>query len=212
MMALASLGFLMLAVTTAQVWWLKGHDPHSTAWMRMRIAQAEAAGKKLKLSYTFVPAKQLPRAVFRAVIAAEDGRFYQHHGFDWEAIRKARHSNEKSGRVKRGGSTITQQLAKNLYLSPKRSYIRKIREGVITVLMEWLLPKERILELYVNCIEFGPGVFGIEAAARYHFGISARALSAEQACRLAAIIPSPRRYKVTGPYVIRRAEEIGKVM
>lgn len=211
-MSLAALVILSLVITTAQVWWLRGHDPKSTAWMRMRVAQAEDAKKKFMLRYTFVPMKKLPRHIARAVVAAEDGTFYSHSGFDWGAIRKARHSNEKSGKIKRGGSTITQQLAKNLFLSPRRSYIRKIREGVITLIMEWLLPKERILELYVNCIEFGPGVFGIEEAAKYHFGISARQLSADQACRLTAIIPSPRRYKVTGPYVIRRAEQIGKVM
>ncbi len=208
----AVIGLLALTVTVLQVWWLKGHNPKSTAWMRMRVDQAEDAGKQLKIRFTFVSLKQIPRAVTRAAIAAEDGNFYDHNGFDWEAIKKARKSNEKSGKIKRGGSTITQQLAKNLYLSPKRSYIRKIREGVITVIMEWLLPKERILELYVNCIEFGPGVFGIEEAAQYHFGKSARSLNQDQACRLAAIIPSPLRYKVTGPYVIRRAGRIARAM
>ncbi len=211
-LAVVAVGILALGITLLQVWWLKSHNPGSTAWMRMRVDQAEDEGKELKIRYTFVPLKQLPRVVTRAAIAAEDGNFYTHSGFDWEAIRKARLSNEKSGKVKRGGSTITQQLAKNLYLSPKRSYIRKIREGIITVIMEKMLTKERILELYVNCIEFGPGVFGIEEAARYHFGISARNLNQDQACRLAAIIPSPLRYKVTGPYVIRRAGRIARAM
>ncbi len=206
------LGILMLVVTVGQVWWLKDHNPKSTAWMRMRVDQAEDEDKKLKLKYTFIPMKQIPKAVTRAAVAAEDGNFYKHNGFDWDAIRKARLSNEKSGKVKRGGSTITQQLAKNLYLSPTRSYIRKAREGVITVIMEWLLTKDRILELYVNCIEFGPGIFGIEEAAHYHFGIPARLLNKDQACRLAAIIPSPLRYRVTGPYVIRRAGRIAKAM
>jgi monofunctional biosynthetic peptidoglycan transglycosylase len=203
---------LWVLVAALHIWWLKGHNPGSTSWMRMRRNQAEDAGKPFKLKYTFVPIKQISRWVPRAVIAAEDGDFYKHNGFDWDAIRKAYKSNEKSGKIKRGGSTITQQLAKNLYLTPKRSYIRKIREGVITAVMERILSKERILELYVNCIEFGPGVFGIEEAARYHFGISAKSLTKEQACRLAAIIPSPLRYRVTGPYVIKRAGRIERAL
>lgn len=178
----------------------------------MRADQAERAGKSAKIKYTFLPMRQIPRVVPQAFIAAEDGNFYKHNGFDWDAIKKARASNEKSGRIKRGGSTITQQLAKNLYLSPSRSYVRKAREGVITVIMEWLLTKERILELYVNCIEFGPGIFGVEEAARYHFGVPARQLNRDQACRLAAIIPSPLRYKVTGQYVIKRAGRIARAM
>jgi len=207
-----AIGLLSLAVTFAQVWWLKSHNPKSTAWMRMRVDQADDAGKILKIKYTFLPMKQIPQNMKRAAVAAEDGNFYAHNGFDWDAIKKAKLSNEKSGKVKRGGSTITQQLAKNLYLSPTRSYVRKAREGVITLIMERMLTKERILELYLNCIEFGPGVFGVEAAARHHFGISAQNLSREQACKLAAIIPSPLRYKVTGPYVIRRAARIARVM
>ena len=203
---------LVLLVTMAQVYWLKDHNPGSTAWMRLRKAQAEDLGKKFELKYTWVPMKQLPRHISRAVIAAEDGDFYKHHGFDWNAIKKAYAQNEKTGKIKRGGSTITQQLAKNLYLSPSRSYLRKVREGVITYFLERFLSKERILELYLNCIEFGPGVFGIEEAARHHFGISASKLSLDQACKLAAIIPSPLRYRVTGPYVIKRAGRIRRAV
>lgn len=203
---------LILLVTVLQVYWLRDHNPKSTSWMRLRKVEAKEAGRKFELKHSWTPLKQLPRHVINATIAAEDGDFYKHHGFDWTAIKKAYAQNEKTGRIKRGGSTISQQLAKNLYLSPSRSYVRKLREGIITYFLEKLLTKDRIMELYLNCIEFGPGVFGIEEAAKYHFGISARKLNIEQACKLAAIIPSPLRYKVTGPYVIRRAGRIARAI
>ena len=171
-----------------------------------------AEDKELVIRHTWIPADQIPRVMKMAVVAAEDDRFYQHHGFDWEAMKKAQAKNEKAGKIRRGGSTITQQLAKNLYLSPSRSYWRKGREAFITVLMERLLPKDRILELYLNLIEFGPGVFGVEEAARYHFRLSARQLSLDQAARLAAIIPSPRKWRVNGPYVSRRAGRIARIV
>jgi monofunctional biosynthetic peptidoglycan transglycosylase len=201
-----------LVVTVLQVALLKVHNPDSTAWMRMRVRQAREQGKTLQIRHTWIPMNQIPKVMQRAVIAAEDDGFYQHHGFDWDAMKKAMERNEKIGRVKRGGSTITQQLAKNLYLSPNRNYWRKAREAVITQLLEWFLSKDRILELYLNCIEFGPGIFGIEEAARYHFAVSARQLSVDQCCRLAAIIPSPLRYKPFGPYVSRRAANIQQIV
>jgi len=203
---------LALGVTALQIVWLRDHDPKRTSWMKLREAAAKEAGKPFTLKYSFVPLRRLPRAVPRAVIAAEDADFYKHDGFDWEAIRKAYKLNEKSGKIKRGGSTITQQLAKNLYLTPRRSYIRKARESVITWFLEKLLSKDRILELYLNVIEFGPGVFGVEEAAKEHFGIAASRLTLDQACRLAAIIPSPLKYKVTGEYVRKRAERIARAV
>jgi len=206
--------YVMLAVlvTFVQVGALRFHDPHSTAWMRMRARQARAQGKPLVIRQTWVPLSELPRTLPRAVIAAEDEKFYTHHGFDWDALRQAYELNERKERVKRGGSTITQQLAKNLFLSPSRSYLRKAREAVITAVMELLLPKERILELYLNCIEYGPGVFGVEEGAKHHFGVSARRLSLEQSCTLAAIIPAPLRYRVAGSYVQRRAAAIAQII
>jgi monofunctional biosynthetic peptidoglycan transglycosylase len=129
------------------------------------------------------------------MIAAEDAKFVEHSGFDWDGIQNALDKNEKKGRVVAGGSTITQQLAKNLFLSPAKSYIRKAEEAVVTVLLEAILPKQRILELYLNVIEWGNGVFGAEAAAQRYFGIPAAQLSAEQAARLAAMAPSPRRFE-----------------
>jgi monofunctional biosynthetic peptidoglycan transglycosylase len=203
---------IVVSVTTVQVLILQYHNPRTTAWMRMRVRQARVEGKKLPIRHQWVSISEIPRAMPLAVIAAEDEKFYEHHGFDWEALRKAYDRNAKFNRIKRGGSTITQQLAKNLYLSPGRSYIRKAREAWITMTMELLLPKNRILELYVNSVEFGPGIFGVEAAAQYHFGVSARQLSVNQCCRLAAILPAPLRYRITGNYVSRRAAILQRIV
>jgi monofunctional biosynthetic peptidoglycan transglycosylase len=210
---LAGLGLVAaLLVTVAQVGLLTIHNPHTTAWMRLRAKQARAAGREPTIRQTWIPLREIPRALQKAVIAAEDEKFYEHHGFDWEALKEAYALNDERERIKRGGSTITQQLAKNLYLSPRRSYIRKVREAVIAVTMELLLSKDRILELYLNCIEFGPGVFGVEEGARYHFGVSAQRLSLDQSCRLAAVIPSPLRYRVSGNYVSRRAAILAQIV
>src|SRR5215813_1764628 len=134
-------------------------------------------------------------ALKRAMIAAEDARFVEHEGFDWEGIQSAMDRNYRKGRVVAGGSTITQQLAKNLFLSSQRSYWRKAQEAVITLMLEALLDKRRIFELYLNVIELGDGVFGAEAASRHYFGISAADLDASQAARLAAMAPNPRYYE-----------------
>jgi monofunctional biosynthetic peptidoglycan transglycosylase len=129
------------------------------------------------------------------MIAAEDAKFVDHSGFDWDGIQHALEKNQKKGHIVGGGSTITQQLAKNLFLSPAKSYWRKAQEAMVTVLLEAMLPKQRILELYLNVIEWGNGVFGAEAAAQRYFGVSAAQLSAEQAARLAAMTPSPRVFE-----------------
>ncbi len=144
------------------------------------------------------------------MIAAEDANFVEHEGFDWDGIQLALEKNQKRGRVVAGGSTITQQLAKNLFLSPARSYWRKGEEAIITVLLEAILPKDRIFELYLNVIEWGNGVFGAEAAARRYFGISAAQLSSEQAARLAAMAPNPRFYERNpgAPGLLRKIEII----
>ena len=134
----------------------------------------------------------LPRHVPRAVVAAEDTRFYEHHGFDWVEFEKAGDKARRTGAARRGASTITQQLVKNLFLTTHRSVVRKAAEFALTPLAELILPKRRILELYVNEIEWGRGVYGVEAAARHHYRVSARSLSRDQAVRLAAIIPNPR--------------------
>jgi monofunctional biosynthetic peptidoglycan transglycosylase len=161
------------------------------------------------VDYVWVPAAHHPKALRDAVIAAEDQKFFTHHGFDFEAIEKALAHNQKSKR-KRGASTITQQVAKNLFLWPSRSYLRKGLEVTFTVLLELGWPKDRILEVYLNIAEFGPGVYGVEAAARKFFDRSAQELSPAQSARLAAVLPNPRKWRADrpGPYVQARADWI----
>ena len=199
-LVLALTGILALAVLwvvwiAAQILWYRTHAPRETAFMAQRMDEARARNPNAQLRYQWVPYNRISPHLKRALIAAEDAKFADHSGFDWDGIRKAMEKNRSKGRVVSGGSTITQQLAKNLFLSPDRSYIRKAEEAVVTVLLETLLPKQRILELYLNVIEWGNGVFGAEAAARRYFNTSAANLSAEQAARLAAMTPSPRVFE-----------------
>ena len=163
------------------------------------------------LDHRWRPLERISPALANAVIAAEDARFCEHHGFDFDAMSQAFANNEKRpGRI-RGGSTISQQTAKNVFLWPARSYVRKGLEAYFTVLIETLWGKRRIMEVYLNSVEWGPGVYGAEAASRKWFGISAERLSASQAARLAAILPSPLKWKAagSGPYVRRRSSRIG---
>jgi monofunctional biosynthetic peptidoglycan transglycosylase len=157
-----------------------------------------------------VPYEKISVHVKRAIIAAEDGKFLDHEGFDWEAIGKAHEKNLKSKRVVVGGSTITQQLAKNLFLSGSRTWWRKAQEAIITVMLEQMMSKRRILEIYLNVIEWGDGVFGIEAAARHYYGVTAAGLGPEQAARLAAMVPSPRYYdrNRNTPWLARKTQLI----
>lgn len=194
----------------ACVWYWSVFTPDSTAFMRASLERLREERPDARLQYRWVPYPSISVHLKRAVIAAEDSRFVQHDGFDWDGIRKAYEKNVREGEVVAGGSTITQQLAKNLFLSGERAWWRKAQEAVITVMIELLMDKRRILELYLNVIEWGEGVFGAEAAARYHFGASAAQLSPEQAARLAAMVPSPRRY---GPgrntaYLQRRTQTL----
>ena len=175
--------------------WYRTHPPGETAFMAQRMDEARARNPKAQLRYRFVPYARISKQLKRAMIAAEDAKFVDHEGFDWEGIERAIEKNERRGRIVAGGSTITQQLAKNLFLSPARSYVRKAEEAAITVMLESMLDKERIFELYLNVIEWGNGVFGAEAAAQRYFGVSAAQLSAEQAARLAAMAPNPRFYE-----------------
>jgi monofunctional biosynthetic peptidoglycan transglycosylase len=173
---------------------LRATNPTVTALMEARQAQAEAKGHTFERHWTWVPLSRISLSLRQAVIAGEDASFFTHEGFDWEGIKDAALYNLEAGKLKRGGSTITQQLAKNLYLSSERSLIRKVREALITRSLEQHLTKERILELYLNVAEWGQGVYGAEAAARHHFKKSSRNLTADEAAWLAAILPSPRRY------------------
>ena len=211
-----TLGALVIAFIVAQLWfyahilyWVH-HDPASTAFMERSREALQEKKPGAQLRHQWVPYERISANLKRAVVAAEDARFLDHEGFDWEMIQKAMSRNEKRGKVVAGASTISQQLAKNLFLSAERSWLRKGEEAIITWMLEQELSKRRILELYLNLAEWGDGVFGAEAAARYHFGVSASALSAEQAAWLAVILPSPHLYqrgRLT-PYLANRVSTI----
>lgn len=194
----------------AHVQWWRTHDPESTAFMRSRIAAAEKEGKPLRFRHKWVPYERISPHLKRALITSEDDTFTEHDGFNWEAIQKALEKNEQRGKVVAGGSTITQQLAKNLFLSGQRSFVRKGQEAVIAFMLEQSMDKKRIFEIYLNVIEWGNGVFGAEAAARHYYGVSAAQLSAEQAAKLAAMVPRPRFYDRNreAPYLLKRTEAI----
>jgi len=196
--ALAAAVLLFVAVNlwfAAHIVWWRDHAVGETSFMAYRMEELRAKQPKATLSYQWVPYDRIATNLKRAMVAAEDAKFVDHEGFDWDGIELAMEKNQKKGRVVAGGSTITQQLAKNLFLTPSRSYLRKAEEAVITVMLERFLPKRRILEIYLNVIEWGNGVFGAEAAARRYFGEPASQLSAEQSARLAAMAPNPRFYE-----------------
>jgi monofunctional biosynthetic peptidoglycan transglycosylase len=211
-----TLGAVVIAFVLAQLWFYghivywSSYPPASTAFMERSLDTLQAKDPRARLKHQWVPYERISVHLKRAVVAAEDARFLDHEGFDWEMIQKAMTRNEKKGRVVAGASTISQQLAKNLFLSGERSWLRKGQEAIITWMLEDMLSKRRILELYLNLAEWGDGVFGAEAAARRHFGVSAAALSPEQAAWLAVILPSPRRYergRLT-PYVAGRVNTV----
>lgn len=168
--------------------------PHQTAFMSMRMAEFEQEGRDVALDYRWVPYDQISDNLKKALIASEDAKFAAHGGFDWSGIQNAIKRNQQSGEVKAGGSTISQQLAKNLFLNDSRSYIRKAEEAAITAMMEAVTDKDRIFELYLNAIEWHYGVFGAEAAAQYFYKKPAAALSRQQAAKLAARVPAPLFY------------------
>lgn len=174
-------------------WWIK-FNPSSSSFMEDRLEIIQEKRPDAELKYKWVDYGKISIHLKRAVIASEDAKFLDHEGFDWEGIQKAYEKNLKKGKIVAGGSTISQQLAKNLFLSTKRTPWRKAQEAVITLMLEKILTKRRILEIYLNVIEWGNGVFGAEAAARHYYKTSASKLSAGQAARLAAMIPNPRFY------------------
>jgi monofunctional biosynthetic peptidoglycan transglycosylase len=211
-----ALGAGVLVLVALQLWFFahvlywSHFNPATTAFMQRRLETLRATHPTTRLQRQWVPYERISVNLKRAVVAAEDARFLDHEGFDWEAIQKAFAKNEKRGRVVAGGSTISQQLAKNLLLSGERSWLRKAEEAAITWMLERTMSKRRILELYLNVAEWGEGVFGAEAAARYHFGVPAAALTPEQAVYLAVILPSPRRYRAgrLTPYLAGRVVTI----
>jgi monofunctional glycosyltransferase len=190
----------LCALTVVQFWFLvhiwhwADHNPESTAFMRSRLSIIRTDEPGGRLAHRWVPYARISPHLKQAVIAAEDANFTSHRGFDWEAMRRAHERNVKEGEVVVGASTISQQLAKNLFLPSARTWWRKAQEAAITVMLETLLTKRRILEIYLNVAEWGDGVYGAEAATHYHYGVPAAALSPEQAARLAAMLPSPRSY------------------
>ena len=214
LVALAAVMPMVHAWYYAQILWWARHAPDSTAFMQRRLDVLREANPRARLQHRWVPYARISDPLKRAVVAAEDAKFLDHEGFDWEAIQKALEKNERRGRVVAGGSTISQQLAKNLFLSAERSWLRKAQEAVLTAMLEHAMDKRRILELYLNFAEWGEGVFGAEAAARHHFGVSAAQLDAAQAVWLAAILPSPRRYArgASTPYLDGRIATIGRRM
>ena len=179
----------------AHIWWWVDHNPSTSAFMEQRLRNA---AKKNPGCRTAPPVGALQphfsNNLKRALIAAEDAKFLDHEGFDWEGIQKAYEKNLKKGKIVAGGSTISQQLAKNLFLSSRKAFWRKGEEAVITVMLEQMMSKRRIFEIYLNVIEWGNGVFGAEAAARHYYKTSAANLSAEQAAKLAPMVPNPRYY------------------
>lgn len=174
-------------------WWIK-FNPSSSAFMEDRLDVIQEKNPDAELKYKWVDYGKISSNLKRAVIASEDAKFVDHEGFDWEGIQKAYEKNLKKGKIVAGGSTISQQLAKNLFLSTKRTPWRKGEEALITVMLENILSKRRILEIYLNVIEWGNGVFGAEAASRHYYKTSAAKLSRGQAAKLAAMIPNPRFY------------------
>jgi monofunctional biosynthetic peptidoglycan transglycosylase len=194
---------------------LKKNNLRKTAFMEYREEEWRREGKNYRVQQTWVPYRAISPYLVKAVLIGEDDKFWQHEGFDYEAIQKALEKDIKAKKFKLGGSTISQQLAKNLYLTPSKSPLRKIREAIITWRMERALTKKRILEIYLNVAEWGDrGIFGIEAAARSYYGKSAAALEPEEAARLAAVLPNPRKFNPLGTsrYVVNRSNLIYNIM
>jgi monofunctional biosynthetic peptidoglycan transglycosylase len=174
-------------------WWVK-FNPASSAFMDTRLEIMQGKNPGASLQHRWVPYSRISDNLKRALVAAEDANFVDHEGFDWEGIQQAYVKNLQKGRIVAGGSTISQQLAKNLFLSTRRTPWRKIEEAIITLMLEAVMDKRRIFEIYLNIIEWGNGVFGAEAAAQHYYQTSAAQLTPEQAARLAAMVPNPRYY------------------
>jgi monofunctional biosynthetic peptidoglycan transglycosylase len=211
---------VLLALAGVQLWFLahiafwKYQNPGQTAFMQHELERLRAKDPKASLRQQWIAYDRISNNLKRAVITAEDARFTAHEGVDWDAVQRAYEENARRGRPVKGGSTISQQLAKNLFLSSERSYVRKVQELIITEMLEFAWDKRRILEVYLNVVEWGDGVFGAEAAARLYYGVSAAQIGAEQAARLAAFLPSPKRYGRlrSGPFLDQRTEHILRYM
>ncbi|HEY7337221.1 MAG TPA: monofunctional biosynthetic peptidoglycan transglycosylase [Bryobacteraceae bacterium] len=174
---------------------LRSIDPPTTGVQIQRRIEAKLSGRRYRKRQKFVPLDRISLDLQHAVIAAEDGHFYQHHGIDWEQVEQVAEESQKTGKIRRGASTITQQLVKNLFFTTYRDPVRKAFEYTLAPLADSILGKRRILELYLNVIEWGPGIYGVASAADYDYHTTPANLNREQSARLAACIPSPRRRK-----------------
>ncbi len=213
------LAALVLMALAYQLWifghllWWTQFNPSETSFMSLRLDELRERSPEAQLRWQWVPYERISVHLKRAVIAAEDDGFVDHEGFDWEGIQRAMEKNRRKGRAVAGGSTISQQLAKNLFLSPSRSYLRKGQEAIITFMMEAVMDKRRILEIYLNVVEWGDGVFGAEAAAQRYYRIPAARLGPDQAAHLAVMLPNPRKYEKTfGPRLQSHASRIAARM
>lgn len=193
----------------ANLLWWKWYNPTTTSFMSLRLDEMRETRPKANLRHQWVPYERISNHLKRAVIATEDDKFVDHQGFDIDGMKAALKKNQRRGRLAAGGSTISQQLAKNLFLSPKRSYIRKGQEAIITLMMELLWDKRRILEVYLNVVEWGDGVFGAEAAARHYYQLPAAQLNQAQAVRIAVMLPNPRKFEKRFPdYLVAHSQRI----
>jgi monofunctional glycosyltransferase len=208
---------LFIGTILAYQVWILGHivfwnfyNPSTSAFMQARLDVLRRKDAATILRMQWMPYERISPDLKRAIIAAEDGKFLEHEGFDFEAMQRAYEGNLRKGKLVAGGSTISQQLAKNLFLSEKKTLWRKIEESLITLMIESVMSKRRILEIYLNVIEWGNGVFGAEAAIRYYYGISASSITAEQAAHLAAMVPNPRFYdrNRNTPWLLKRTDMI----
>jgi monofunctional biosynthetic peptidoglycan transglycosylase len=197
-------------VTLVGLRWI--NPPTTSVQIERRIESFFRSGQPYRKRYTFVPLDRIPVTLQHAVIAAEDARFYEHHGFDWRQVQIAA-AEDLEGKRFRGGSTIDQQLVKNLFLTTSRSFLRKGVEASIVPFAEIILGKKRILELYLNVVEWGPGVYGVPAAAEYYYHLPAARITRDQAARLAAILPAPRHRKPAqmGAYAAKIEERMRQV-
>jgi len=206
----------LIVLAALQAWYLcwivywRWHNPEQTAFMRHAEARLALRRPAPRLQQQWVAYGRISGNLKRAVVAAEDARFLSHEGVDWEAMEKAYEQNLRRGRLAHGGSTISQQLAKNLFLSSQRSYLRKAQELLITWMVEAVWNKRRILEVYLNVVEWGDGVFGAQAAARHYFGVDAASLSPEEAAQMAAMLPAPRLFDHhrDAPFLLQRTDSI----
>ncbi len=208
-------GLILYLFLVPDVSRLKKENPKKTSFMEYREKEWNKEGKNYRIQQKWVTLSQISPFLIKAVLISEDDKFWSHEGFDYEAIQKAIEKDIKTKKFKLGGSTISQQLAKNLYLSPSKNPFRKFREALITWRMEKVLTKKRILELYLNVVEWGDkGIFGIETASQYYYGKSASALTPEESVRLSTVLPNPRKYSPVGDskYVTNRANLIYSIM